>query len=73
MPAAPGAPSSTIFAVTDLAARGAAIARASVTKGIAGMTTGPVVVTSASGGEGLSDVGKLTNRCSGNRGKESSD
>lgn len=73
MPAAPGAPSSTIFAVADCAARRATITGAGVTHGIAGMTSGPVVVTSASGGEGLSDVGKLTNRCSGNCGKESSD
>ena len=73
LPTAPRAPSPTIVAVADYAARGATITGAGMPKAIATMTFGPVVVASASRGKGLSYVGKLTNRCNGNRGKESFD
>ncbi|MGI9058595.1 MAG: hypothetical protein ACR2H5_08445 [Ktedonobacteraceae bacterium] len=73
MPATPVAPSSTIVAVADCAARRTTIMGAGMALGIAGMTIGPVVVASASRGEGLSDVGKLTNGYRCNRGKKPSD
>jgi len=69
----PVAPAAAIVAVADNAALwAAAVMGTGVTEIRTGLTKGPVIIARAMvGGKSLTDICKLTGRCSGNSGKDS--